>query len=493
MDAETLTYFLETYLSVDADIHSSVRLFSDENGQEMTALLRNEITHLLSDPPPPAELVHFFKSLSQFVAPPDHIGQRSLLLRIYNAIPSDAEAISVAKAMDVFVSYSMHDQHIARKLCSVLRSQGFRISFDPADVFFGKDFRDAVFEGIQNSSVLVVLVSDNGLKTKELAFILDSAIMSRIEGGGTNIVFVTLDNSQLPTDLSQHYFIHYDGDIQTLARHAANAISQFRYTKTTIPRSRRLEYTEADEFINNFRSATAQEIHTQHGDISMNRREISITLPDQLTLNIPKSSLLPYINNCSVKINGWGGSPFPYGIYPNTNQVRLPGGIRIVDHTTWPFATFSFTSWEFDQRGFLSHICDLREDSSLDINRSPLHSDPYLAVEWSLLDIARPIMFAANLMRIEQSISTVRLRWFWTGLNGRTLLMLNRRRMGFYEKLTASVDAWEHETSISRGDDLLANSASALEELFWLFGRESDGESPFARDLATLLGGEIPR
>ena len=126
---------------------------------------------------------------------------------------------------DVFVSYASHDAAVAQKVCSALEAAGFRCWIAPRDVVPGTLYAEGIVGAIDESRVLVLILSKDGVASahvgKELeratskrhpiiALRLDTAPLTRafeyflnesqwIEGGGSDAAI-----AQLVSAVGQH-------------------------------------------------------------------------------------------------------------------------------------------------------------------------------------------------------------------------------------------------------------------------------------------------
>jgi len=62
---------------------------------------------------------------------------------------------------DVFISYAQHDKPIADAVCAKLESRNIRCWIAPRDINPGKNFPEAIIEGIEDGKVVVVIFSSS--------------------------------------------------------------------------------------------------------------------------------------------------------------------------------------------------------------------------------------------------------------------------------------------------------------------------------------------
>ncbi len=222
-------------------------------------------------------------------------------------------------------------------------------------------------------------------------------------------------------------------------------------------------------------------------------RDVALGPEDAILLSIAPRDLKKIVRECMVDIRGWGGAGFPYGWYPHSKEFYTPDGLRVVDTNTWPFSTASFHLWKMQFSGHFMQRQLLEEDfQDLSV---PRMANPHgrLSVEWALLDIVRPILFARNLMVRFDYEGSFAVKYAWHGLKERSLIILNQRRMGFgFERYVSSLPSWTFDCVLGRNDDLYDIAYSTAQSLFWQFGWENAMSSSVPEQLRTLLEGRLP-
>jgi hypothetical protein len=154
-----------------------------------------------------------------------------------------------------------------------------------------------------------------------------------------------------------------------------------------------------------------------------------------------------------------------------------------------PF-TKSFNLWQIDDRLNFIHRSLLEENYYTNQSgETPLRMT--LIVPWVLMDIIRPLMFARNLLNREKLVKSLLVRYIWSGIFNRSLVM-NMQFISEYR--CRGVNEWNHQLTFNDETDILAESSTAAADLFWLFGWEPSGEAKqkIVRDFQTFLGGAFP-
>jgi Flp pilus assembly protein TadD len=81
---------------------------------------------------------------------------------------------------DVFISYAQANKPIADAACAKLESQGIRCWIAPRDVPPGKNFPEAIVEGIQGSRVMVIIFSSHSNRSQHVIRELTSAVKKEL-------------------------------------------------------------------------------------------------------------------------------------------------------------------------------------------------------------------------------------------------------------------------------------------------------------------------
>lgn len=80
--------------------------------------------------------------------------------------------------VQIFLAHSSADKIFARKLKTDLEHKGYKVWLDESEIFIGQSIASRINKGLQNSDYLLLLLSDNSVKsdwvTKEWTSLLDS-------------------------------------------------------------------------------------------------------------------------------------------------------------------------------------------------------------------------------------------------------------------------------------------------------------------------------
>jgi TolB-like protein len=107
---------------------------------------------------------------------------------------------------DIFISYSSIDKAAADAVCSVLEQNGISCWIAPRNITPGRNFAQAIIDGIRSSKVFVLIFSENSNKSNQVIREVDRAVDS-----GLPIINLRLDDVPLTKDLeyylsSVHWF-----------------------------------------------------------------------------------------------------------------------------------------------------------------------------------------------------------------------------------------------------------------------------------------------
>ena len=94
--------------------------------------------------------------------------------------PAAPGARSAESHHDVFISYAQVDKPIADAACAKLESNGIRCWIAPRDVPPGKNFPEAIVEGIEGSRVMVLIFSSHSNKSQHVIRELTTAVKKEL-------------------------------------------------------------------------------------------------------------------------------------------------------------------------------------------------------------------------------------------------------------------------------------------------------------------------
>ncbi len=93
--------------------------------------------------------------------------------------PSSLAETTAGPARRVFISYASHDAAVAQKVCSVLERAGFRCWMAPRDVVPGMLYADGIVRAINESTILVLILSESAVASAHVGKELERASSKR--------------------------------------------------------------------------------------------------------------------------------------------------------------------------------------------------------------------------------------------------------------------------------------------------------------------------
>jgi len=154
------------------------------------------------------------KQKRQLAAPPPQV-----------TAPAAPRARSVESHHDVFISYAQVNKPIADAACAKLESQGIRCWIAPRDVPPGKNFPEAIVEGIERSRVMVLIFSSHSNRSQHVVRELTTAVKKEL-------VIIPFRIEKVEPTKSMEYLIgipHWlDAITPPLERHLDNLASSIK-------------------------------------------------------------------------------------------------------------------------------------------------------------------------------------------------------------------------------------------------------------------------
>jgi hypothetical protein len=100
---------------------------------------------------------------------------------------------------NVFISYSTKDTENARMICSSLEAKGIYCWIAPRNIPAGADYASEITQAIRNCQVFIVLVSENAMKSNQVANEINLATEFK-----KNIIPCRLDNKPMTDSFKYH-------------------------------------------------------------------------------------------------------------------------------------------------------------------------------------------------------------------------------------------------------------------------------------------------
>jgi hypothetical protein len=149
-------------------------------------------------------------------------------------------------AHDVFISYSTQDKPVADAVCAALEANDIRCWIAPRDVMLGMDWPESIHHAINDSKLMVLVLSSNANKSKDIEREINIAI-------NKGKIVIPLRIEDIPPSEGLQYFIgnlHWlDALTPPLEKHLellVNDVSQV-LKKTKKPRNSIFSITKHDQ------------------------------------------------------------------------------------------------------------------------------------------------------------------------------------------------------------------------------------------------------
>src|SRR5205823_14248533 len=81
---------------------------------------------------------------------------------------------------EVFISYSSQDKTVANAVCAGLEARGTRCWIAPRDIVAGKDWAEAIIDGIHESRAMVLIFSAHANESQQIKRELERAVSKDI-------------------------------------------------------------------------------------------------------------------------------------------------------------------------------------------------------------------------------------------------------------------------------------------------------------------------
>jgi hypothetical protein len=102
------------------------------------------------------------------------------------------------KRLRVFISHSSSDKEAAKRIAAALEEKGIRPWLDEAEIRVGQSIPDKIAEGISDSNVFCILISEKSAISKWVSREYNS-FLPRVISGEAAVVPCRLDNAPVPT------------------------------------------------------------------------------------------------------------------------------------------------------------------------------------------------------------------------------------------------------------------------------------------------------
>lgn len=134
-------------------------------------------------------------------------------------------------AQKIFISHSFLDREFALWLASKLKDKHLQVWLDEKELNVGDFIKDKIKEGIESSTVFIILLSKNSLSSEWVKWELNSALLYNATKNNIKILPIKLDDSTLPPDLLSYYYADATKDKEVAYEAVLDVITNNNYNK----------------------------------------------------------------------------------------------------------------------------------------------------------------------------------------------------------------------------------------------------------------------
>ncbi|HCE1980937.1 toll/interleukin-1 receptor domain-containing protein [Vibrio parahaemolyticus] len=110
---------------------------------------------------------------------------------------------------NVFISHSSHDKPFVRKLAAALLSEGFPVWLDSWELQLGDSLIDKIYDGLTESSFVIVVLSENALKSGWVDRELNAALAKEQQIGRTFLIPIKADSCIPPLKIANRIYADF--------------------------------------------------------------------------------------------------------------------------------------------------------------------------------------------------------------------------------------------------------------------------------------------
>lgn len=108
------------------------------------------------------------------------------------------------KKFDVFISYASEDSSVAKSIADLCKERGWSAWFDQVEIEVENNIHDKIADAIEKCEFVIVLVSNNSLKSKWISREWDVLCEEKWSRPDIKILPVNLDNAKSPPFLFEY-------------------------------------------------------------------------------------------------------------------------------------------------------------------------------------------------------------------------------------------------------------------------------------------------
>jgi hypothetical protein len=142
----------------------------------------------------------------------------------------------------IFLSHSSRDKQFVTKLASDLANLGFPVWFDSWELEMGDSLHNKIYEGIDSSSAMILVMSKNSVKSSWVNKELRGALLKEEELKNRFLIPIKLDDCKIPLPVRDRIFADFSSGYQMQLEKLERALRargadkiELEFTKKLIP------------------------------------------------------------------------------------------------------------------------------------------------------------------------------------------------------------------------------------------------------------------
>lgn len=414
------------------------------------------------------------------------------------------------KPVRLFLSYSFNDRRLVTQLMShlgVLKQQGVISDWRERAVTMGAQWKNELDVHLEEADIILIFLSADFLASDYAQGVeMKRALERQLEGKARVIPILLRPVFWKGTPFARLQMLpshdkpvtSYSDQDEAWANISQEINRLAQAARTTPSASWKRENARGGaasfHYLESIFNELPQVAEAEGYPPDMAIKDVAIGPEDSVPIDFPPTKLASLIQECSVELRGGRGAKYPSDWYSDkAERTIIRNGIRLVNTNATLPITKSFNLWEMRSSCHFIQRQGMEEDHiAISLPGAPSNKG-LLFVEWALIDIVRPLLFARNLLNHLEYQGRMAIKYRWEGLQARSLYIVNPHRMGFV--LTSDISrlpAWTFDLVIARDSDLYDAAYEAAQNLFWQFGWEKAMSSAVPADIRTLLEGKLP-
>ena len=120
---------------------------------------------------------------------------------------------------NIFISHASNDKPFVRKLANALLSEGFPVWLDSWSLSLGDSLLDKIYEGIENSSIVILVISSHAVESGWVNRELNAALSKEEQTGRKFVIPIKIDRCDAPLKIADRLHADFSSSFaESLAR-----------------------------------------------------------------------------------------------------------------------------------------------------------------------------------------------------------------------------------------------------------------------------------